>query len=865
MGLLRLLRARLGALVHRDVVAGEIREELEFHVRMRTEEYERAGEPPRDAARHARHRVGNLAVLQDRGYDVRGGGVMETILQDVRYGVRLLWTQRGFSLVAVLTLALGIGVSTALFSVIDAAMLHPLPYPHPEQLVEVTIESPQRDGRRLELDPSIDDVRVMLASPRVFSDLAVWRSSQPSLVDGPDPERLRSNLISEGYLGLYGVAPVMGRGIEATDTVVGAAPVVLIGYDYWQQRYGGSRDVLGQPIRFDTGPATIIGVLPASFERSTPIWRPFVVRSPVDSMRGVGKYVYGRLRPGLSLAQATRELTATVNRQTSARAGQAVVLDSLVAGAIAQYRTTVTILSCAVALILLIACVNVAGLQLARGAMRLPELAIRAAIGAGRFRLVRQLLTESLVVALAGGAAGLCLAWWTLDALVANLPMSLPSNAPAAINLRVLGWSAALSIGTGLIFGLAPALRLSRVRVVGTLTAGRQPGSALSRRNGQLLIAAEVALAVVLLTAAGLMVRSFGRMLAVDLGFKPDAIVTLEAQTVDPSPATVGPYYPALLDLIRRLPGVAAAGAIDHLPLGGTSLFISARGAAEVTVRVRQVLPGYFEAIALPLRSGRLPTETDRTSSRAIMVVNDAAASRLFPDGSPLGRGVVLQGSHVTGEVIGVVGDVRFNGPLLPTAPEVYQVIRPVADPSLPITRALVVVVRPSGDSRALPAELRQAAVAVGPRVLVGRVRNGGGWLDDEVMTPRRRTVLLGLLGGLGLLLTLVGIFGMTAYAVARRTREIGVRMALGAWPRDVVLMMVAGVAMPAGLGIVVGLVGAALATRVIASFLFETPPTDPGTFALVAVAIGAAAGLAAWIPARRAARVDPVRALRTE
>ena len=789
--------------------------------------------------------------------------MVETILRDIRYGIRQLWTQRGFAFVAVLTLALALGLSTALFSIFDAAILHPLPYPHPEQLVDVSVRSQQRSGRTVQLDPSIDDVRLMRASQGVFSAVAIWQNGPAALVDSAQPERLEGYEIDEGYLGLYEVTPVIGRGIEPADTVVGAAPVVLLGYDYWQRRFGGSRDVLGQAIRFESSAATVVGVLPATFERSKAIWRPFVATPMLLTMRGSGKSVYGRLRPGVTVDQAAQQLTAALNGRPGARPGRSIALEPLLTRTIAKYRTTMNVLSGAVLLILLIACVNVSGLLLARGAVRSSELAIRVSIGASRARVVRQLLTESLLLALAGGAAGLLLAQWSLDTLVANVPVSLPSNVPVSLNLRVLGFGLALSLAVGLIFGLAPALRLSRARP--ELLHGRRFGSSLSRRNTSFLIGAEVALAVVLLAGAGLMLRSFDRMLAIDLGFQPQGIVTLETQTIDPAPAVVGQYYPALLDLIRARPGVAAAGAIDQLPLGGRSTVTSAQGEVADDVHVRQILPGYFEAMGLSLRSGRFPTEQDRASARRVTVINEEAAKRLFPGGSPIGRAVVLQAGTAGLEVIGVVADVRFWGPLRPTAAELYQLFGAGGDSGVRLPRTLTVVVRPAGDGRGLFADLRQAALSVGPRVLVGRVRSGDAWLDDGLVTPRQRTVLLTLLGALGLILALVGIFGMTAYTVARRRQEIGVRMAFGAQPRDVVAMMVKETARPVVIGIVLGLAGAGLATRLIRSFLFETTPTDPSTFMLVAIALGVAACLAAWIPTSRAARVDPVRALRAD
>jgi predicted permease len=864
MRILRHALARCRALVRRDAVAGEIRDEMQFHLLMRAEEYERQGLRADDARRAASRRFGNLALMQDRGYDVRGGGLMETILQDVRYGVRLLLKHRAFSVVAILTLAIGIGVSTALFSVVDAALLRPLPYPHPEELVGVTIRE-THFGRAGWYAPSIADVRAWRESGRIFSHVGAGRVTGflPRVVEAGQAERLVVGEVSEDFLEIFGVTPLLGRGIQIEDTREGAALVALLGHGYWQRRFGGTPDVIGRVIRIAGAPATIVGVLPAGFYRETAIWQPQQIPASGTNRRGSGTAVEGRLRPGVTLAQAERELT-DLTRRTAPGPAEApdvrVTLESMYDLETSGSGKTITPLACAVSLILVIACVNVAGLLLARGATREPELAIRAAIGAGRARLVRQLLTESLILASAGGLVGLILAWTSLDALVAIIPMSLPSNSPATVNMKVLGFATILSVVSSVVFGLVPALRMSRAWMGSQLAiAGRRHGSALSRRGGRLLIATEVALAVVLLTGAGLMVRSFARLTGVDVGFDPSAVVTMEVEPLDPAPAVLEQYYPALLSAVRTMPEVAAAGAVDYLPLRDGSRVTFAKGSGQTNFNMRQVLPGYFEAIGLPLKRGRFPTESDRTGAERVVLINEEAARLLFPDGSPVGRFLETV-RELPRRIIGVVGNVRHSGPLRPPRPEVYLLYGQIAP-----LNPLRIVFRPRSSAVLSGDRLRQMAQAVGPKVLIGRIRSGTDDLGESVVTPRRRTQLLGLLGGLGMLLTLVGIFSVTAYAVARRTQEIGIRMAFGAGYADVVRTMVRDAAWPVVLGLSAGMAGAFFATRVIASFLFETTPHDPATFAAVAVLMGAAALVAAWVPARRAARVDPVIALRAE
>ena len=529
------------------------------------------------------------------------------------------------------------------------------------------------------------------------------------------------------------------------------------------------------------------------------------------------------------------------------------------------YGRTIAVLSGAVALIVLIACVNVAGLLLARGATRGPELAIRRSLGASRGRLIRQLLAESTVLALAGGIAGVILAFLTLDALVALIPLRLPANVTPAMNLQVLAFALTLSMVTSIAFGLAPALKLSRASVNAHVAAARlRHGSVLTRRGGQALIAVEVAMALVLLTGAALMVRSFSKILAIDVGFEPDAVVTMGVVPVDTNPAAQEAYYRALLQTVRRIPGIAVAGAADRPPLDGSGAYTSATANGRSTsIARRYVMPGYFEAIGLPLRQGRFPTDADYNAGATFAVLSESAARAIFPDQAAVGQQFILH--KRTWNVVGIVGDARNKSPLPDGRERLDLYLAHQSDEPSPFGAGLTVVVRPSGRIPQLADELRRAAHAVGPSVIVERIRSGRDWFGDQVATPRQQTTMLGVLGGLGLLLTLVGIFGTTAYAVARRTQEVGIRMALGALPGRMVGAIVRDAAWPVALGIGMGLAGAVAVTRVIAGFLFETEPTDPATFATTVLLLTATALVAAWIPARRAAHVDPVKALRAE
>jgi predicted permease len=816
--------------------------------------------------------ISQLAAYFDYPSKRWGELIMDSLFQDIRYGIRQLFRQRGFSIVAVMTLALGIGASTAIFSVIDAAMLRPLPYPHPEQLVSIGAEEHRPDGSVSRPTPSMDDMRRWQASDDVFSAVAGWGSAfLGRIVEGPNPERIVVLQVTEEYLSMHGVKPLIGRDFNLEDMRTQSPAVVLLGYGYWQSRYGGRREVVGESLRLDDGVATIIGALPAWFSADIPVFRPLRIPSAESSRRGTGRVsVYGRLRPDVTIDQARERLSARMPLLTLRDGSTRVVgvwIRSRLETTVARYRTTINVLAGAVGLILLIACVNVAGLLLARGVSRQSELAVRASLGAARIRLVRQLLTESFLLALAGGAVGVLLARLSLDAIVANIPMSLPADSPARLNVNVLASTLALLVPTALLFGLVPAVRLTRVQIGPALASGgRRLGSSLSLRGSQFLIAAEVALAVVLVAGAGLMIRSFARLSAVDLGFDPDGVMTMEVLPLDKNPAVHKAYYPLLLQRLRAIPGVASAGAVDNFPLGGITTYTGVSAAGGSTgIILFNVMPGYFEALRVALRDGRLPTAGDYEAGLRGAILSESAARAMFRGERAVGRQFTCAGKPEPWTVLGVVADVRHGGPLPLRQDEPKQVYLPFEPTGSDVSQAMMIVLRPSGNIPDLANRLRRMAQSLGPRVLVERVRPANDWLSELVVTPRRRTVLLSLLGGLGLMLALVGVFGMTAYAVSRRTAEIGIRMAFGARPGQVVRTMVWDSAVPIVIGTLAGLGGAAFATRVIASFLFETEPTEPATFGIVALALAASGGLAALIPALRAARVDPAATLRAE
>jgi predicted permease len=866
MPVLRVFLAKCRALFRRNVVAEEIRDEMQFHVDMRTEALRKRGLSADEATRAAQRRFGNRTLMQDRGYDVRGASVLDSVIQDVRFSVRLLVQQPGFSLVAIVTVALAIGASSAVFSVVDAAIIRPLSYPDADRLVHVNVRQRIGDEQLDGLSPSFNELEQWRATNRVLTSLSQAREGDVQVVvDAGQPERLRLGQASADYFETFGIAPVIGRVFTVDEMRGQTATIALISHAFWQRQFGGDRSALGRSIRVDREMLTIVGVVPPGFYTETSVWRPLLVPTPVMAVRrGSGTPTYGRLRPGVDYESASREMT-DLARQIATAAGEStdfeVRLSSLYEDTVSRYRSTMWILTGTVVVIVLIACINVSGLLLARGTTRQAELAIRASIGAGRGRLVRQLLTENLVLALAGGLCGLGIAWLLLDVLVANLPVDLPANSAPAMDAQAFFFAGGLAVFSALLFGLLPALRLSQRQITsGLASASGRVGPALSRRGGQLLIGAEVALAIVLLAGAGLLVRSFARSLSIDIGFEPRTFVTMEVFPVDPSLTARREYYTQLVDSIRRIPGVSAAGTGLIVPLGNGGSYTNATaGALSINASIKDMSPGYIEALGLAPIQGRLPTAAD---GQAAAVLSESGARRLFPAGNAIGNH--FEANRRTFTVVGIVRDIRSRYLFrTDSRPDLYLPFDPKV--AFQSRRMPIVFVRPTGRIAGLADDLRRAAHNVGSPVIVERIRFGSDWFSDHVADPRQRTLLIGSLGALGLLLTLVGIFGVTAYAVARRTQEIGVRMAFGARPAQVVGRVIADAAWPMATGIGAGLLGAYYATRVIESFLFETTPHDPVTFAAVAVFMAATALVAAWLPARRAARVDPVAALRAE
>jgi putative ABC transport system permease protein len=805
-----------------------------------------------------------------------------TIGQDIRYALRTLRQSPGFTLVAILTLALGIGANTTIFSVINAVLLRPLPYSHPDQLVLLAEHWPAFPI----LSVSYQNYKDFRDQSSSYEAVAAIQPISYTLTGSNEPERVDGMMISASLLPMLGIQPTVGRAISPDDDRVGGAPVALISYALWQRRFSGSREVLGKSLTLDNNPYTVIGVLPAGFQilKSADVYlplEPWAHTLPDDRSWHTGIRPIARLKSGATLQQARNELQTIAKRLEHQYPETNTNVESLVlplhGQMVSNVRPALLTLLVAVGLVLLIACANVANLLLARATQREKEVAIRTALGASRGRIIRQLLTESILLSLAGGALGLALAALGLDSLLRLAATSVPRAEGIGLDPTVLAFTAGLAILTGILFGLAPAFQSSRLDIRDQLNqSGRgSTGGSHHQRLRSVLVVAEVAISMVLLIGAGLLIRSFARLQAVEPGFRPDHILMADVPislTVYAKPEQQVAFFDRLLERIRALPGVKAVSAASTPPVSGQGMVIhfNIQGRAPKTPHdyilagYRVVGPGYFETLGIPLLAGRSIEQRDSLTAPSVVVLNQAMARKFFPGENALGKHLQIGETPDTSipfmEVVGIVGDVKQK--LESDAKEEMYV--PYMQPVLPLF-GLTVALRTSQDPSAMTSALRSAILDVDKNQPLVNVRTMEQSISTSLDEQRFRTLLLGLLAGLALVLSAIGVYGVMSYSVSLRTQEIGIRVALGAQWRDVFSLVITRGFALVGAGIVIGGIASWLLSRLINQFLFGIRAGDPLTFFGVAAMLVVVAFLACYFPARRATKVDPIIALRYE
>lgn len=811
-------------------------------------------------------------------------------MSDIRYALRTLLKNRSFAIVALLTLALGIGATTAIFSLVHGVLLKPLPYPEPQQLVHVWMRFTGIGVPNDRNWVSAPEFRDLTEGQKSFSHVAAMDEEGFTLHAGGRPERVFGAAVSPSFFPMLGVQPAHGRVFGNDDGTPGRNKVVILGNGLWRRAFGADPDVVGRTITVNGEANLVVGVAPAGFEYPAEVemWRP-IAFGPDDlrpNNRGShGLEVLARIRPGLTLAQARTDMAALSERIITQnpdypyrRFNFTVLLSPLLEEMVGDVQTALWIMLGAVAFVLLIACANIANLLLARAAARERELAVRTAIGASRGRLVRQLLTESIALAVAGGAAGLLLAYWFVTGMVAAAETTLPRVADVRIDATVLTFSFLITLATSVIFGLVPALQASRSAAAEALKAesGHRTTTGTSiRRLHRLLIVAEVSLALVLLAGAGLLMRSFLRVISIDPGFRTDRILTMRVglpRSKYSRPEQIAGFYRDALARVRALPGVEAAGAVTALPLenagssGTTTLDTRAVPPDQATPEAdwRIVTPGYFEAMGIRLVRGRYFDDRDVRESPRVAVVDETMAHTYWPGEDAIGKRLKMGGMRSTNPwmtIVGVVGHVRYRTLEARSRVQVYwaQAQSPGGSSSM----ALAILAKE--DPKSLAPAVARGVMEVDPEQPVFRVRTMDELRSDALAERRLAMLLFAAFATVASLLAAIGIYGVATYSVTQRTREIGIRMALGARRLQIAGLVLGQSLVFVAIGIVVGLLGSVALRRVVSALLFDVRATDPMTFAGVAVGLMLIALIATYMPARRASRVDPVVALRTE
>ncbi len=814
--------------------------------------------------------------------------IMDTLLKDLRYSFRMLLKKPGFTVIAVLALAIGIGANSAIFSVINTVLLRPLPYNNPDRLIAVMEQSPQRGYPEMPI--SYANFADWVDQNHVFEELAAFRTDDFTLTGIGEPERVSGTRVSASLFPMLETQPLSGRVFGVAEDKPGAERVVVLSYRMWQRHFGSDPNVLGQPITLDDESYTIIGIMPQSFRfpavftyagktvnQASDFWVPIAPALSETPRGSHSSFAIGRLKAGVTLEEARAEMAAIESRLEQQYPDENTAIESrllpLHEQAVAYIRPALMVLLSAVGFVLLIACTNVANLLLARAATRHKEIAIRTALGAGRLRLIRQLLTESLLLSLTGGGLGLLLAMWAVDGLAAIGPQDIPRLNEIGLDRWVLLFTFAVSVATGLIFGLVPALQASKPNLTEVLKDGAR-GATSSLRNNRIrsiLVTTEIALSLLLLVGAGLMLRSFIRLQQVDPGFRTDNILTLNLSLSEsryPEKHQIAGFFQEAINKVRALPGVEAVGATSELPLSGgmsTSGFdIEGRPAPPPDEKMmagnRAISPDYFSTMGISFIKGRDFTDMDNEKAAGVAIINQSLARLFFRDEDPIGKRVSWDAkTNQWYSIVGVVSDIRHASLDEKAEPEIYLPYLQRPKPSLTLA------IRTHTDSESMLSAVRSEIQSIDKDQPIDEAMTMNQYLSDSISQRRFNTLLLGLFATLALGLALVGIYGVMSYSVTQRTHEIGIRMALGAKTTDVLKLVVGQGLMLALAGIAAGLAASFALTRLLSDLLYEVSATDFLTFASVSVLLAIAALLASYIPARRATRVDPMVALRYE
>jgi macrolide transport system ATP-binding/permease protein len=890
---LRVLASRIRALFSMRRIDRDFEQELESHLAMLTEENVRRGMPREEARRAARLRLGNPADLREANHELRGWALVETFFRDVAYAFRMLRKSPGFTLVAVLTIALGIGANTAIFSIVNSVLLRPLPVPHPGQIVVLAFQQKGGDVRAWFSYPNYRDIGDQ--SSAAFSEVAAYRTSFDGLSVNGQSDRILTSYVTGNYFSMLGFRPALGRLIDPSEgDVMHADPVVVLGYAYWRSRFAGDPHIIGRKVSINGQPVTVIGVAPAGFHGlfsmvETQAYLPMSMavvgnptfRSMLANRAGGPFLVLGRLKPGVSLSQAQAMLGVVARRLSSdhPRSDSELSLSAYPETLARPFPSAhnpllkvAALFLALAALVLLLACVNIVNLLLVRAAVRRREMAVRSALGGSRSRLIRQLLTESLLLAFLGGAAGIVLGIWT-SATAASVKFSsdLPLLLDFHFDWRVFLYAFAASLVTGLLVGIVPALRAAGVAPATVLHEGGRNLSPGRQRLRTALVVAQVAGSLVLLVIAGLFTRSLERAQHVRLGFDPSHLlnVSMDPHEIGYSDAQARQFYQALIERVRALPGVRSASLAFTVPMryyttNSDTLDIAGYtpppGKAKPVVAFNIIGPGYFRTLGIPLVGGRSFTDADDEQARSVAIINETMAERFWPHEDPIGRKFRLTSAPNRWlEVVGVAADSKMLSIVGPNAPYFF----------LPIAQMYMsyqtLQLRTAGPPAAMIPAVRSLVASLTPGLPLFDV----GTMDEALSSSgfllfRFGAVLAAALGVLGLILAVVGVYGVTSYATARRAHEIGIRLALGAHPWQILRMILSQGALVVGIGLALGLLGTLAAARMVGSFLIISA-TDPTTYAVVSFVLAVIALLACYVPARRAMRVDPAAGLRHE